>query len=112
MLAIAAGETDVDGRMLIVAALLLCQACANTPSRHAAAVREADARQVTNCTLLSSITGRSLFGGVGTTGSANAIVDAKEQASGLGGNVIVLQGVDDGSMTVPATAAARAYRCN
>ena len=98
---------------LIAAAVsFVCVGCTSTPSRHAAAVKEADARQVSNCTLISSIAGKSLIGGVGETGATNAIVDAKEQAAGLGANVIVIQQVDPGSMYATGTATAKAYKCN
>ena len=95
-----------------IAALLLCQGCATNPSTHAAAIKEVAARQVTNCTLISTITGKSLIGGAGTMGATNALVDAKEQASGLGATHIVVQSVDDGSMSTPGTARVKAYRCN
>jgi hypothetical protein len=96
----------------LAAVLLICQGCVSTPSRQAAAVKELDTRQVANCTLISTIVGRSLFGGVGSAGAANAIVDAKEQASGLGANVIVVQQVDNGSVYATGSATAKAYRCN
>ena len=92
--------------------LLACQGCATTPSYHAAAVKEADARQVAKCTLISTIVGKSLIGGIGSTGAANAITDAKEQASGLGATHVVIQSVDSGSMYATATATAKAYKCN
>ena len=100
-------------RLLTVASIaLLAQGCANSPSREAAAVKELDARQVANCTLLSTIVGRSLVGGVGSVGATNAIIDAKEQASGLGANVVVIQQVDNGSVYSTASATAKAYKCN
>ena len=47
-----------------------------------------------------------------STSAANALIDAKEQAAGLGANVVVIQRVDGGSMYTPATATVKAYRCN
>ena len=91
---------------------LLCQGCVNNPSTQAAAVREADASQVGKCALISNITGKSLLAGGVATSGANALIDAKEQAAGLGANVVVVQGVDGGSMYAPATARVKAYRCN
>ena len=67
-----------------MAGLLLCQGCATNPSTQAAAIKEVTARQVMNCTLISTITGKSLIGGVGATSASNALIDVKEQASGLG----------------------------
>jgi len=98
--------------LTLVAVLVMGQGCANTPSRYATAVKDADARQVANCTLISTITGRSLIGGVGSVGATNAVVDVKEQASGLGATHVVMQGVSEGSMYSPATATAKAYKCN
>lgn len=95
-----------------ITALLLCQGCATNPSTHAAEIKEVAARQVTNCTLISTITGKSLIGGVGSMGATNALVDAREQASGLGATHIVVQSVDDGSMSARGTARVRAYKCN
>jgi hypothetical protein len=94
------------------AALLLIQACSSVPSRHAAAIKEVDANQVANCTLISTIVGRSLIGGVGTTGATNAIVDAKEQASGLSATHVVIVSADSGTMYSSGTATAKAYKCN
>jgi len=100
-------------RLLATAALvLLCQGCANMPSTQAAAVREVDATQVGKCALISNITGKSLLAGGVATSASNAMTDAKEQAAGLGANVVVVQGVDGGSMYTPATAKVKAYRCN
>ena len=100
-------------RLLAAAALaILCQACANSPSTQAAAVREVDASQVGKCALISNVTGKSLLAGGVATSAANAMTDAKEQAAGLGANVVVIQGVDGGSMYAPATARVKAYRCN
>ena len=95
-----------------IAGLLLCQACATNPSPHAAAIKEVAARQVTNCTLISTITGKSVMGGMGATGATNALIDAKEQASGLGATHIVVQSVDEGSMSTPGIARVKAYKCN
>ena len=95
-----------------IAGLLLCQGCATNPSTQAAAIKEVAARQVTNCTLISTISGKSLIGGVSATSAANALVDAKEQASGLGATHIVVQGVDEGTMYTPGTARVKAYKCN
>jgi Domain of unknown function (DUF4156) len=95
-----------------VAVLLMCQGCANTPSRQAAAVKEMDARAVASCALISTIHGKSLLGGAASNSAVNAIVDVKEQAAGLGANVVVLQSVDSGNMYTPATATAKAYKCN
>jgi hypothetical protein len=95
-----------------VALALLCQGCVNNPSTQAAAVREVDASQVSKCALISNITGKSLLAGGVSTSAANALLDAKEQAAGLGANVVVIQGVDGGSMYAPATARVKAYRCN
>jgi hypothetical protein len=92
--------------------LLVCQGCANTPSRQAAAVKEVDARAVANCALISTIHGKSLLGGAASTSAANAVVDVKEQAAGLGANVVVMQRVDTGDMYTPASATAKAYKCN
>ena len=92
--------------------LLVCQGCANTPSRQAAAVKEVDARAVANCALISTIHGKSLLGGAASTSAANAVVDVKEQAAGLGANVVVMQRVDSGDMYSPASATAKAYKCN
>ena len=94
-----------------IAGLLLCQGCATNPSTQAAAIKEVAARQVTNCTLISTITGKSLIGGM-TTGATNALVDAREQASGLGATHIVVQSVDEGSMYTPGIARVKAYKCN
>ena len=100
-------------RLLATAALvLLCQGCANNPSTQAAAVREVDGAQVGKCALISNITGKSLLAGGVATSAANAMIDAKEQAAGLGANVVVIQSVDGGSMYAPATARVKAYRCN
>ena len=100
-------------RLLATAALvLLCQGCANMPSTQAAAVKEVDATQVGKCALISNITGKSLLAGGVATSASNAMTDAKEQAAGLGANVVVVQGVDGGSMYTPATAKVKAYRCN
>ncbi len=95
-----------------IAGLLLCQGCATNPSTQAAAIKEVAARQVTNCTLISTITGKSLIGGMGATGATNALVDAKEQASGLGATHIVVQNVEEGSMSTPGIARVKAYKCN
>ena len=95
-----------------IAGLLLCQGCATNPSTQAAAIKEVAARQVTNCTLISTITGRSLIGGMGATGATNALIDAREQASGLGATHIVVQSVDEGNMSTPGTARVKAYKCN
>jgi hypothetical protein len=101
------------GRLSVTVALvLLCQGCANVPSSQAAAVREADAKQVTQCALISTIRGKSLLGGGVAASAANALIDAKEQAAGLGANVVVVQSVDGGSMYTPASATVKAYRCN
>jgi len=62
--------------------------------------------------LISTITGKSLIGGVGATSASNALIDVKEQASGLGATHIVVQSVDEGSMSTPGVARARAYKCN
>jgi hypothetical protein len=100
-------------RLLATAALvLLCQGCANNPSTQAAAVRVVDATQVGKCALISNITGKSLLAGGVATSASNAMTDAKEQAAGLGANVVVVQGVDGGSMYTPAIARVKAYRCN
>ena len=100
-------------RLLTAAtALLLCQGCVTNPSTQAAAIKEVAARQVTNCTLISTITGRSLIGGVGPAGATSALVDAKDQASGLGATHVVVQSMDEGSMSTPGTAKVKAYRCN
>ena len=90
----------------------MCQGCASNPSTQAAAIKEVAARQVTNCTLISTITGKSLIGGMGATGATNALVDAREQASGLGATHIVVQSVDEGSMSAPGIAKVKAYKCN
>ena len=95
-----------------IAGLLLCQRCATNPSTQAAAIKEVTARQVMNCTLISTITGKSLIGGVGATSASNALIDVKEQASGLGATHIVVQSVDEGSMSTPGIARAKAFRCN
>ena len=95
-----------------IAGLLLCQGCATNPSTQEAAIKEVTARQVMNCTLISTITGKSLIGGVGATSASNALIDVKEQASGLGATHIVVQSVDEGSMSTPGVARAKAYRCN
>ena len=95
-----------------LAGLVLCQGCATNPSTQAAAIKEVTARQVTNCTLISTITGKSLIGGVGATSASNALIDVKEQASGLGATHIVVQSVDEGSMPTPGIAKAKAYKCN
>jgi hypothetical protein len=95
-----------------VALVLLCQGCANVPSSQAAAVKEVDATQVAKCALISTIRGKSLLSGGVATSAANALVDAKEQAAGLGANVIVIQRVDAGSTYAPASATVKAYRCN
>ena len=101
------------GRLSVTLTLvLLCQGCASVPSSQAAAVREADAKQVTQCALISTIRGKSLLSGGVSTSAANALVDAKEQAAGLGANVIVIQRVDGGSTYAPASATVKAYRCN
>jgi hypothetical protein len=102
----------MDKLLTAVALMVICQGCATAPSRHAAAVKEVDARQVANCTLISTIVGRSLIGGVGSIGAENAVVDVKEQASGLGATHVVIQSVDGGSMYAPGTATAKAYKCN
>jgi len=39
-----------------IAGLVLCQGCATNPSTQAAAIKEVTARQVMNCTLISTIT--------------------------------------------------------
>jgi photosystem II stability/assembly factor-like uncharacterized protein len=104
--------TRVNKLLTAVTILLLCQGCATTPSSQAAAVHEVDASQVAKCTLISTIAGKSLVGGFGTVGATNAVVDAKEQAAGLGANTIVIMSVDGGSMRAPGTATAKAYRCN
>jgi hypothetical protein len=88
------------------------QGCATNPSTQATAIREVTARDVTNCTLISTITGKSLIGGVSATSATNALIDAKEQASGLGATHIVVQSVDEGSMYTPGTARVKAYKCN
>jgi hypothetical protein len=62
--------------------------------------------------LISTITGKSVMGSVGGTGGANALIDVKEQASGLGATHIVVQSVDEGSMSSPGIARAKAYKCN
>ena len=95
-----------------IAGLLLCQGCATNPSTQAAAIQEVSARQVMNCTLISTITGKSLIGGAGATSASNALIDVKEQASGLGATHIVVQSVDEGSMSTPGVARAKAYKCN
>jgi hypothetical protein len=95
-----------------IAGLLLCQGCASNPSTQAAAIKEVTARQVMNCTLISTITGKSLMGGMGATGATNALVDAKEQASGLGATHVVVQSVEEGSMSTPGIARVKAYKCN
>jgi hypothetical protein len=105
-------EEPLNKILAIAVASLICQGCASIPSRQASAVKEADARQVANCALISNIVGRSLVGGMGATGEANALVDAKEQASGLGATHIVVQGVDAGTAYKPATVSVRAYKCN
>jgi hypothetical protein len=102
----------VDRLTVSVMLVLLCQGCANTPSSQAAAVRELDATMVTKCALISTIRGKSLLGGGVSTSATNALVDAKEQAAGLGANVVVVQSVDGGSMYAPASATVKAYRCN
>ena len=100
-------------RLFAIAALsLFGQGCANIPSTQAAAVREMDASQVGKCALISNITGKSLLAGGAATSPVNAMTDAKEQAAGLGANVVVVQSVDGGSMYTPATARVKAYRCN
>ena len=104
--------TRVNKLLPVFIVLLVCQGCASTPSHQAAAVKEADARQVAKCTLISTIVGKSLIGGVGSTGATNAIVDAKEQASGLGATHVVILSVDSGSMYSTGTATAKAYKCN
>lgn len=98
--------------LLAIAGLVLCQGCATNQSTQAAAIKEVAARQVTNCTLISTITGKSLVGGVGATGAANALVDAREQAAGLGATHVVVQSVDEGSMYTPGIAKVKAYKCN
>ena len=95
-----------------VLTLFICQGCATNPSSQAAAIKEATARQVTDCALISSITGKSLLGGGTTAAATNALVDAKEQASGLGATHIVVQSVDGGSLSTPGTAKVKAYKCN
>jgi hypothetical protein len=105
-------DVDMDRLLATAALVLLCQACANTPSTQAASVREVDASQVGKCALISNITGKSLLAGGVATSASNAMTDAKEQAAGLGANVVVIQGVDGGSMYAPATARVKAYRCN
>jgi len=95
-----------------VIALLVCQGCVSNPSTQAAAIKEVTAKQVTNCTLLSTITGKSLFGGGGSAAATNALVDAKEHASGLGATHVVVQSVDGGNMSTPGTATVKAYKCN
>jgi hypothetical protein len=101
-------------KSLLAAALVLviCQGCATTPSRQAATLKEATARDVTRCALISTIVGKSLMGGAVATSANNAIVDAKEQAAGLGANAVVLEKVDSGGAYAPATATLKAYRCN
>jgi Domain of unknown function (DUF4156) len=102
----------VNRILAAITVLLICQGCASTPSSQAAAVKEVDAKQVANCALISTIVGKSLIGGVVSTGGTNAIVDAKEQAAGLGANTIVILTVDSGGMYSTGTATAKAYRCN
>jgi len=102
----------MDKLIAAVALMVLCQGCATPPSRYAAAIKEVDARQVANCTLISTVVGKCLIGGGSSIAAENAVVDAKEQASGLGATHVVIQSVDGGSMVAPATATAKAYRCN
>jgi len=102
----------LNRRLWAIAGLVLCQGCASNPSTQAAAIKEVTARQVMNCTLISTITGKSVMGSVGGTGGANALIDVKEQASGLGATHIVVQSVDEGSMSTPGIARAKAYKCN
>jgi hypothetical protein len=104
--------TRVNKPLTAFIVLLVCHGCANTPSRQAAAVREMDARAVANCALISTIYGKSLLGGATSNSAANAVVDVKEQAAGLGANVVVMQRMDSGDMYTPASAIAKAYRCN
>jgi len=104
--------TKVNKPLTAFIVLLVCHGCANTPSRQAAAIKEMDARAVANCALISTIHGKSLLGGAASTSAANAVVDVKEQAAGLGANVIVMQRVDNGDMYTPASATAKAYKCN
>jgi hypothetical protein len=102
----------MDSRFAAVLLLVLCQGCVNNPTSQAAAVREMDASQVGKCALISNIVGKSLLSGGVATSAANAMIDAKEQAAGLGANVIVLQGKDPGSAYAPAMVRVKAYRCN
>jgi hypothetical protein len=101
---------DIGSALAVLA--LLVAGCANNPSTQAAAVREVDATQVGKCALISNITGKSLLAGGVATSAVNAMTDAKEQAAGLGANVVVIQSLDGGSMYAPATAKVKAYRCN
>jgi hypothetical protein len=71
-----------------------------------------DAKDVSRCALISNVRGKSLLTGGTSTNAANALVDAKEQAAGLGANVIVIQNVDPGTAYTTALAAVKAYRCN
>ena len=93
-----------------VSLLLLCQGCAAPPSRHAATVKEVDAKQVEGCALVSTVPGRSLMVGVGSIGVTNAINDARDNAAALGANRIVVESMDGGNAYTRATATA--YRCN
>ena len=104
--------TNVNKLLTAFIVLVVCHGCANTPSRQAAAVKEVDARAVANCALISTIHGKSLLAGSASTSAANAVVDMKEQAAGLGANVVVILRVDIGDMYTPASAIAKAYKCN
>ena len=108
------GKCHHDVRYPLAAALvlLICHGCANTPSRQAATLKEATARDVARCALISTVVGKSLMGGAAATSANNAIVDAKEQAAGLGANTVVLEKMDGGDTYAPATATLKAYRCN
>jgi hypothetical protein len=94
---------------ILLAALSLA-ACAVTPSREVAAVRDATERTVINCQFVGDVTGTSGWGGLAASaGIANAQNEAREKAAELGATSIVWTSLANGGR-LPSVSG-EAYRC-
>ena len=97
--------------MMAMAALIVA-ACASTTSQTARSVQDGDPAIVNReCKLLGTVTGRSLFSGMGTKAAENAAIDAREKAAAKGATHIVFLNVDSSGTLGTGLATARAYRC-
>ena len=97
---------------LLTSVAILVSSCASTPSPSAATIKEADAKMVEKCQFVGSVFGNSMLGvAVASTSASNAITDAKEKASKLGGTHIVVESMKAADLNGGSQTTVRVYKC-